>query len=597
MSPRDDTEMIAEEELYGLFERRRPDPRSFRDGIQERIDEQAPATGAPSEPIRSGFWRRAAAVLPIDPFGDLLAGSALGKAFAGKLLPGFVALPALVLSAAFGGFVLGARSLRRSSAGALPVERASRGSLWRHGSPAARAMGLGAPLISLVQFGAFFALMATLIFGGSLAIDFLMVLMLVSMFALNLTVANFRQAGLLSRPDVTRLAVGILLAVYMGCFLWFPVMRVADDVSELGIGWPSGVILGGAALCLAVGRQWVRAGLVLLFGTVAMLVLGGAGSTESSPASLRRQLAAIELSTDDLGRWGEAAALYGALDAVGAQQPDLEHVRAQVSAAMHSEDDVHPVVWQSAHRMGLVAKADWQALAARKQQAFQLDQLMHENGAFPRTVYSQYQLPMLLASRAVSTQEREALATKVLATWPAIGEHEAPERALGCVLALEELGRADLVEGLRKRTNALLTAHWISGEGVSFFAQVGGFSPNPDKFNTSMIDDTLAGIELMARLGVPRSVDLQLMRSYLRRESHDMRLLGRWHEYRKAEARASLLRLEQEIGLPARNGLERVLAERLLITCVLTVLLCLIAIRLAPPLAGPADSASAGAMP
>lgn len=599
MSPRENADMIAEEELYELFERRRPDARSFRAGIDARVAERAdaPESEQGSDLVRSTLWRRVASVLPIDPFGELLAGSSLGKASASKLLPGFLALPALVLAAAFGAFVLGTRSLRRSTAGAVPVDRVARGSIWKHGSVASRAMGVGAPLISLIQFGAIFSLLATWAFGGSLAIDFLMALLLVSMFALVVTVAGFRQAGLLSRPDVARLSVGILLSVYMGCFLWFHAMRLADDVSELGIGWPSGVILGGAALCLAAGRKWVSAGAVLLYGAGMMILLNGAGSTQSSPASLRRQLAAIELSTGDLARWEDAAALHGALAAVGAEQPDLEHVRAQVSAAMHSKGDVHPVVWSAAHRMGLVSRSDWQALAARPMESRALDQLTGELGEFPRTVYYQYPLPMLLAARAVSVHEREALAEKVLATWPEIGVHGAPERALGCVLALEELGRPDLVESLRQPARALLTAHWVSGAGVDFFAKVGGFSPNPAKFNTSMVDDTLAGIELMARFGVPRRVDLHLLRSYLRRESHGMPLFGRSLEYLRAEARASLLRVEEQLGLPARSWVERILAERLLIASVLVVLLCLLAIRLAPPVIDPSKQASAGAMP
>ena len=199
MSPRDESELIAEEELLGLFEPRRPRAADFRAGVQERIDALEEAAAEPQEaPVESTWWRRVGGVLPIDPFGGALAGSALGKAFGGKLLPGVLALPVLLVAAAFGGFVMGARSLRRSTAGAQPVTRGSRGHPWKHGTAANRAMGAGGAAFNLIQFGSLVALGSTWLFGGSFAIDVLMSVLVLSMIALVATVANMRAAGLLT---------------------------------------------------------------------------------------------------------------------------------------------------------------------------------------------------------------------------------------------------------------------------------------------------------------------------------------------------------------------------------------------------------------
>jgi hypothetical protein len=101
----------------------------------------------------------------------------------------------------------------------------------------------------------------------------------------------------------------------------------------------------------------------------------------------------------------------------------------------------------------------------------------------------------------------------------------------------------------------------------------------------------------MARLGVPEGIDLRLLRGYLRRESLARPVFFEPSSHRSALSRASLLRLEEEIGLPDRSWVEALLAERLLIATSLIVALCLVAIRLAPPAAGGTRVAGSGAQP
>ena len=95
MSPHERIELVPEDELYELFETQRPQRDAFRAGIAERVAARNEAnTGDAADedgPVRSSFWRRAAAFLPIDPIGGAVAGSATGKVLGGKLLPAALA--------------------------------------------------------------------------------------------------------------------------------------------------------------------------------------------------------------------------------------------------------------------------------------------------------------------------------------------------------------------------------------------------------------------------------------------------------------------------------------------------------------------------
>ena len=584
MKSKPGTELVPEEELYELFERRRPDPDAFRVGVEQRLEEQRRADEARGEDgedntLRAAFLKRAASFVPIDPLAGTLAGSALGKAVGTKLLPTVLALPALVIAATVGSFVAGARSLSRSIAGALPAEKSiprsiKKDKIW------------GQRLLGVVFAGGLIAMLLAPLTGGQLAVDVLALMLLLSMASLVVMVRGFARAGVLSRPQVAGLGVGLLVAVFCGCFLWFSAMPVADDRSTLGVGWCAGVVLFGMVACWFAARRPLLGSLELGLGLACLVWLNPVGVTRTSPDSIRSQLVGLQPRTNDLRRWSELAALYEALRATGEEVPDLSSLADEVARAIESNAEVHPVVWTAAARMGLIDDEHWRLLASRQREAHALDRMLAGRGGINRTHYHEYEVPMLLAAREPSSEELDRLVAQVEAIWPETGDQRALGSADMCLRLLELLGRPDLVEARREAVHALLRDHWISDRGGALFTNVGGFTPNAAQFNTSFDDATLHGIELMARLGVPEDIDLWLLRGHLRWEARAGTLLfAEWHPFLKSLERAALLRLEREIGMPKRTWLEHLLAERLLIASLLIVLLCLVAIRLAPPVA------------
>ncbi|MEW6074051.1 MAG: hypothetical protein AB1726_15825 [Planctomycetota bacterium] len=597
MSLHEEVELVPEEELFGLLERRRPDPKAFRAGIEARIAvRRAEAERAekverkgPAEPARTSVWRRAGALLPIEPFGALI-GPGPGKALLGAL-----ALPALVLAAAFGGFVAGARSLQRSIAAALPVDPEARRRRRRQARQD-RSLRFASFLVALVHNGMILAFLATWLVGGGFAVDVVLGTLVVSMAALVATVRGFARRGLLERHEVARLAVGILTSVFLGCFLWFHNLHLVHDVSSLGIGWPTSVVLLGIPACLAIAGQGRRVGVALGLGLAAVVALNALGVTRTSPGSLRAQLAGMDLNTAHLRGWRAAQALHDALAAVGAERPDREELLERIAAAARAPEDVHPMVWTAAWRMDLLGPAEWRALAADPRHSHQLDQL-HRHAVLNPTPYYRYFVPLLLATREVSYDDREAIARGVFATWPEIGAHGALPQAVACLDMLDALERPDLVGALEGPARELVAAYWVSGDEAGLFDRAGGFTSNPEKFSTSFAQDTLAGVELMARFGVPERVDRWQLTSYLRHACWSLPLFLEPLPRLEAESRAALLLLRERIDLPPRTWLEAVLAERLFLGALLVVGLCLLAVRLAPPLPDPLQPPPGGAQP
>jgi len=576
MSPKEKHELVAEDELYELFAPHRPQPEQFRAGVDESVAEREADGGALDSPALSGLWRRVAAYLPLDPLTGGLAGSAIGKAAAPKLLPAALALPALILAGALGGFLASARSLKHASQNSPPA---------RLGTPRARQSStrLSSSWSSLLNFATLVSLAVTTWLGGGLAIDFLCLVLVISMGALVLTVRQLSRAALLSRETVARVAVGLLSSIFVGCFLWFPTLRLADDVTYFGMGACSAMILLGCVLCLLASRQngKAAAGFAILLALVGGLNI--LGVTQSTTRSMQAQYSAYDLDPLDLHAWDAAWAVSSSLRAVGAQIPERPQLAQELSAAIQAGDDVHPTVYSAAHSMGLLEPEDWERLAQKRYVANQLEGLASERPNLSQTRYYEYLLHLFLATHAPDAEQVERLAGMALGFWPETGEHGALHTALLSVRIWLALDRADFVEAQRAEALALLSAHWISGQAVGTFAKVGGFTPNPEKFRTSFDDETLAALELMGHYGTPADIDLDLVHSFLRRESVAFPLFEEWHPYLRGESRAGLLRLRMQIGLPERGLLELLLKERLLIASILIVLLCLLAIRMASP--------------
>jgi hypothetical protein len=595
MSPRPESECLPEAELVELFRPRRTDPEAFRRGVQRHIDARSDAGGgrdgthgasadADKDDAGESTWlRRVAAFLP-DPMLGALSGSAVGKLAGAKLFPAALAIPVLLLGTALGAFAASARSLQRSASQAKPIELTRR----RHGMglPVNRELGLGSVFITALQLGGLILMLAAPLVGGIWAIDTIFVLLLVSMAALVISIRGFARAGWFARSEVAHLCAGVLLSLFMGCFLWMGSFHVADPHSELGIGWSVAVVLLGIPLCLAYSSAMLSL-LAVLAWFLCLFALNPLGWTRTSPDALREQIARIELEPLDLSNWRQVAALQRALELTGHEPADLSSVERELEAALEAADadsrkwtagvDVHPQVWTSALQMGLIDAEHRALLAQRDLNPFKLKQLRAEI-ELHLVESDEYAFWLLRDEPGLSAATRTSIAARLEATWPEVGKHGALADALLCVRGLELLGFPERAEALRERARHLLVAHWVPSSPVS--GRSGGFTPNPLQFRTSMDDSTWHAVQLMQRYGVPPEIDTRFLRGHLRSESR-VRLMDRKPEL-QAHSRAALLVLEEGIGLPPRSVVQRVLDERLLLASVLLVVLCLLAIRLAP---------------
>lgn len=575
-------EPISVQDLRGLFASRRPDPESFRAGVEKRIAQQradqdgATDTGKPTG--NTTFLRHVAAVLPMDPVLGAKAGSTTIKALYTAL-----ALPALVLASVIGSFAASVRSVKRVSRQAVPASgKPVNWRKWRI-QPLNDDLLRGGRLMVVVHSGLLLSLLLSFLMGGHTAMDVLTIVLLIAMGAVVLVVRGLASEGLLSRREAARLATHLLLTVFVGCFLpMSTILALPDGHALLGIGWAASAILMSLVACVALGWNWRRG--LLALGLAGLMVTGfNTGAvTRSSPALLNRQLAGMNLDPSSLEQWEGAESIFMALESVGSPTPDSSANRARFARAIEEGVDIHPVVWTAAAHMGWIDDVQWARIAESGSDASTMKRLFAPERAMRMTAYYEYRVPMLLASQELSALEREQMAENALAAWPTTGEHGALGDAAMLMRVLERLDRGDLVAGQKEATHDLLVRYWVAPGVPGPFGQVGGFTANPEKFTTSFMDDTWAAIELMARVGVPEEIDLYWLRGYLKKESRSTPLFFELLPSHRAMPRAALLRLEHELGLPSRSWVEAILAERLLIATLLLVALCLLAIRLAP---------------
>ncbi len=601
MKPNHESELVAEAEVRELFRRRRPDAASFREGVAQRIagaeregaasaeatNSNAASANAQLEEHASRGWRRAAAVLPPELAAVLLGA---GKSWSAALL-----LPALLLAAALGAFAASARSIRRSARDAGPPNPAAsrkdfERELRKH--PRLRALGL-------LQFGPLLVMATPFWLGRYHAVDALFALLLLSMFALAFAVRGLSKAGYLERRVVMHVSFSVLTTLFMGCFMWSSSLALVDIDSRLGLHWSGAATLLGLLALLVFFRRsapFHGLGYLLVVGLAVLGLFVAPGlTTRSSPAALREFVEREKLDVTELRAWSEVSDAVEALAAVGAQPPDLSAPRAQVVQAIEGGVDAHPRVWTAAARMGLLDREHWARLATRKLMAYRLEQLLKRDGPLLKPDYDEYELHMLLGVRELSSSEREHIARRVEASWPAPDAERALDQAAQCVRWFDLLGRSDLAEARRAKIHALLERHWIA-DGRAF-ARIGGFSSYPETIPSSLEGPTALGVELMIRFGAPEAIDLRMLRAYLIGESASAGPLVAAPRYLHATARAALLRFNEQIGLPERGLLLRVLDERLLIATLLIVALCLYSVRSARPLDEPLELASRGAQP
>lgn len=583
-----EAETIPESELVELFRRRRPDASAFRARVAARVAERErePETPGPDESsfLRAEFVRRAAALLPLDPN----AGLGLTKVVGTSL-----ALPWIVLCASVGSLLAAGRSVLRSSGSARPAAGEPRPLRDVARSPD-RSLAAGRRLAGLLQTAGMLALLLPSLTGSAWAVDLVVLLVLASAGALVLVVRGLAQSALLTPRTVSTYATSILGAFFAGAFLWPLQRRAAEAGSDLGLGWSAAVVFAGIAACaLLAGRRpgWSNAFWILFLPF--LVVLNPFGLTRSSPASLRQQLAAYALDAREIKGWEQFGLVAEALTACDERLPPLPTAERELDDALARGPgpegrpwtagvDPHPRVWNAAAQAGLMTAERWRALAAHPDEQRKLDRLLESRGPLLAPDYDEYQIHMLVATRAPTREQREALAQRIDAAWPAPDSYDPLSKALVLVRCLDQLDLPERADAHRADVMALLVSHGWTGRSIGVFRPTGGFTPDPETFQTSMPGTTHAAVVLMTRFGVPAEIDLRRVRAYLRAESAAFWLLLPEPAHLKAIQRAALLRLEQGIGIPPRAWIAALVGERILIACLLLVGLCVLAIRSAP---------------
>ena len=622
-----DIAVITEDELLELFGPHRPDAAAFRAAVEARIAireggsdggaRQISADGVTNEPSAStapggdetvgrepgaaslqsddggdsgrrvdtrvaelrhpAFWRRVAALLPFDPLtGGAATGLAAAKTFGGKVVPAAFALPALVVLALVGSAVGAARSVQRATKPEL-------GESWHAGDPiVGRPRGKRALLYTLA-LGLLAALgMVLLVFAPTRhAADGMLLVFLTVVLGQQREVRRLAREGAFVRREVARMVLGTGVL----SFVVFQFRERFGHCPDVALFITSCALLYTlrAGLVLSRGRP---PGLVPTAGVLAAAALFNVfGLSWSGPTSARWLVARADLDPASTRDWDGAAALQRALVAIGEATPPLDDVHAALARALADRTVVEDAVWSAAYDLGHFADAAAWATLARKERRQRREVFeAHEVTRWHLDLDERYTTPWLLAFEVPPSDFLEWLAQSTLASWPRPDESFRLEKALAVTLKLEALGRAGLLATLRAPAHALLRAQWVEPKW-GWSSDGGRFAHDDPESGYRAVESTLFAVELMARFGVPDGIDLFDVEAFLRTEARSSAIpIPLFMDDEGRHARAALLRLRHELGLPAR-GVSGVLLEyRLLFGALLIASLALVSLRLAPPL-------------
>lgn len=570
--PRTEDDPAGDAQLRALLAPHRPEPRTFRAGVAERL--RARETGASPSPVAPPSWlRRVAGVLPGLPD--------LGTAT--KLWTTVLSLPALVLAASVAAFFHGQGAIGTAlqdgaaARGARPAPRWS----WAQAVPLLGS--LAGFLLLLVALGPFAHHVAELV-----------VLLLVgSMTVLTAQVQQLARAGRADAVAVGGFVRDLLVSGLLGCFVWVQVVGTFEPAAVLGLGGSAAILT--AAICATVLVNLAR-GAERLHSVVTLAILGllaatnPFGITRATPERVRDQLAGLPLRVDSLHGWETAQAMADALDAAALPRPPLRELRQHVEQAIAAGADAHPLVWTTSAHLGLVPPNQWQALAAQRDVAYRVDRLLADDGPLRLHAYDGWLLHLILATRGLEPAERERLADRIDASWPTAETRFSIthlDRALLCVRWLDLLGRGEIVVARTQDLHALLLRHFVPTDRAAHFSHPGGFASSlePERRHAD-VRETGRALALMARVGVPPGLPLDHVRAFLRRQCRISALALAVPEPLLAqEARAHLVRLAHGFAWPPRSVIRFLVDERLALATLLLVTLALQALWLARPAA------------
>ena len=452
------------------------------------------------------------------------------------------------------------------------------------------------------------AAMATFWIAGSNAATHLVTLgLIVGMLIMTWHIGQTARSGVASSVQIGRAIILLLLAAVFGCWAWLGSVIIFDGDSlfgHSGVGWV--LWLGTVCACLLVAQQSRHLDPGIGMFLFLVLPLLGATSLElpsDTKGRVRSHLNSLWLSPENLTYWSSAQVLGHALEATGEQLPAMPEVRKRVAAAVVAEAElpsrpwsaevraqvsvkestVHPQVWSTAARLGLLDREQLALLATTDFTPARLNNLLERNGPLSHAPSNDYLLDCLLASRELTGQEREHLVQRIDASWPQPGQQiDALGQAKLLAGWLDRLGRRDMVLRRRDELHDLLIRHWITEARAQSLTRPGGFTTYP-QHDWSDIRATGDAIALMEFVGAPDELQLNHVRAFLR-HSYRTSLLGRMITGKSVlgqQAEASLLLLNEGIRIPDRGWLAFLIGERTMLAALLLVLLGLRAIRLA----------------
>ena len=610
--------MVEERELRALFAPRRPDAGAFAAGIAERLAAatvtpqndpedaaaaQVRSTGVGTVPSRFGLrpvLDRAASVLGVPTFGD-----------SGKSLLSILSLPFLLLVGIVVTFVHGFRRVdpAQHRDGPAPSARARK----VHNTFQMLLPSIGS-LLGIAAIAVYF------LSGGSALVDLVTLVLMLGMVAMTWHIGQTARAGVASSVQTGRVIILMLLAAVFGCWAWLGSVVVFDGDSIFGhraVGW---VLWSGAAVaCILTAWQSRNQDIglsLILFFVLPLLGITALELPSNTASRVRSCLANSSLHPEQLSNWKEAATFAHALRAAGLPPVSLPHVHKRVADAVAASvalpphpwteemreqvevesQRVHPQVWSTAVRLNLLDQEQLRKLATVGFDAGRIEGLLNEEGTLRLVEYNFHLLACLLATRELTSAEREHLVRRIDQSGPQPGQPvNALEQALECARWLDRLGRRDVVLSRRAELHALLQQHWVVVADAAAFTRPGGFSYDPDTGQSSDIPSTATAVSLIEFVGAPPGLSLHHVSAYLRSQFRTS-LMGEWitgKAVRLRQPEATLLQLRDGIGLPERSWLAVLVGERSLLAALLLVLLGLRAIRVAHR----SERALLGAMP
>jgi len=584
----------TESELREALRPLRPDPEAFRRGFDAKLRERG-QSAAGSEREHAVEWKSAAAVLPLGLLQPTLFGAPVvvaGQKVTLKGLATALALPALsiaMLAMAFVGTMRAAGRVRSGDDSQRAQADRAIAAWWRQHC-----------------LHALLTLAVLLFLALTMPAEAVVLILILSMILITVELTQLSRAGAASRARVGELTSGFLgaLLVLAVAFGSFAEGLRTQRVPEYWI--PLALVFGHFA-CFTIGR-WKRAwtprrklSTAALFGAASLLVVGFAtvklrpldpsqmaGYASHFDSELPETLAWIELG--QIGGWLRDHSDVE-FDPTGPRRVIEEAWRTQGAQLLENGFALFSLA--GAARLDLLPEDMWQAVRAqpRTRSLLDADGPINSPGAFELSIRA-------LVREPLAESERDHLAQRLRAGWPAPDAEPALERMAAICELLELLDRPLPAEPYRADAHRALSLHWHGGSDSRRFAaafvadtamlEIRSIPP------PMMLDATHDAVLLMQRFGVPDSISTARVRAFLRRAAtpsmievlspSSIQVLSTqaWR-YRAAATLREALEIgdirSDEVGLA-----QRILSERILIGTLLLVALCLFAtLRMSEP--------------